>query len=464
MILLYGTGIVGKRCLKYFIESKIDTIIITDSNENLWGSDIFGLKVLPLPVALNNVDRLDTIIICTDIYFFDIYTDLVRAHKIPLAKIISWREVDKKKGSYLTPLFTYIKDGLSENKYSIVLNAGVMDDIFLSRSSISDKTTIISIRPGCFPLLNHLYDTNNYTNNMQADLILCTEENFEELLSISPFLYKSEWWIKTSTNFNISKIEKIWTKDRISMIRFPCNCLMVIRKEIDLNDKRYTIYVASHINFNIKHDHLYQPLYIGHICSQKKANIETVGININELNPFINEYTAIYWIWKNSNADIVGMNHYRRYFYNDSRIILGNELNINRVDEIMKEYDLILPRPEILNTMVKENIIRIIGEPLYEQISSLIFELMDQKYYRAFLHVHNGNIFYSKAMFVTRKEILDQYCTWVFPILFEVLNRVDMNKYTGNMRRAVGYFAETMWTVWLLNTEYKIKELWIDHI
>lgn len=60
------------------------------------------------------------------------------------------------------------------------------------------------------------------------------------------------------------------------------------------------------------------------------------GINCSEMNNFYSELSGYYWIWKNySIKDYIGFCHYRRYFdFMD---------NIPNVDEIFKEYDIILP-------------------------------------------------------------------------------------------------------------------------
>lgn len=43
---------------------------------------------------------------------------------------------------------------------------------------------------------------------------------------------------------------------------------------------------------------------------------DNIGENISELNPLLNEMTAIYWFWKNYRPlpDYVSFNHYRRLF------------------------------------------------------------------------------------------------------------------------------------------------------
>ena len=62
------------------------------------------------------------------------------------------------------------------------------------------------------------------------------------------------------------------------------------------------------------------------------------GDNIDNLNPWYCELTGLYYLWKHCNDDIVGLEHYRRYFVNEKKNIL-NEFEIK---EILKNNDIIL--------------------------------------------------------------------------------------------------------------------------
>mgnify|MGYP002868830390 CR=1 FL=1 len=60
-------------------------------------------------------------------------------------------------------------------------------------------------------------------------------------------------------------------------------------------------------------------------------------------------------------------------------------------------------------------------------------------------------------MFLMRRDLLDRYCSWLFPILFEMERQLDISGWSANDRRVYGFVAERLLDVWLEaeNIEYR---------
>ena len=79
------------------------------------------------------------------------------------------------------------------------------------------------------------------------------------------------------------------------------------------------IYTMTHKPFKKPDDPVYIPLHVGREISQDLGYMgDNTGEHISDLNPYYGELTGLYWIWKNeTEADIIGICHYRRYFINE---------------------------------------------------------------------------------------------------------------------------------------------------
>ena len=62
-------------------------------------------------------------------------------------------------------------------------------------------------------------------------------------------------------------------------------------------------------------------------------------------------------------------------------------------------------------------------------------------------------------MFIMKKDKLDEYCTWLFDILFELEKRVDNSKYDSFHARFYGRVSELLLDVWLNTKGYSYKEV-----
>ena len=52
-------------------------------------------------------------------------------------------------------------------------------------------------------------------------------------------------------------------------------------------------------------------------------------------------------------------------------------------------------------------------------------------------------------MFIMRKEDFYEYCDWIFSILFELENRVNIENYSVLQKRIYGFISERLFNVWL---------------
>ena len=62
-------------------------------------------------------------------------------------------------------------------------------------------------------------------------------------------------------------------------------------------------------------------------------------------------------------------------------------------------------------------------------------------------------------MFIMRRELLNEYCSWLFEILFELEKRLDISGYSERDRRVFGYVGERLLDVWIDAGGYRYKEV-----
>ena len=161
-----------------------------------------------------------------------------------------------------------------------------------------------------------------------------------------------------------------------------------------------SIYVVSHKKIDLA-DELpdgYIPFYVGPNRAELAAHRgvpDGLADNIASLNSSFCELTAMYWIWKNDKSQYKGLVHYRRLFTS------------KKTKEILKP----------------------------EEICSI---LSDKK-------------------IIVPEQYFDHYCSWHFPLLFELKRRNDLlgnndisDVYQG---RVYGFLSERLMNVYLQATD-----------
>ena len=62
-------------------------------------------------------------------------------------------------------------------------------------------------------------------------------------------------------------------------------------------------------------------------------------------------------------------------------------------------------------------------------------------------------------MFIMKRQYFDEYCEWLFDILFELEKRLDISQYNENDSRVFGFVSERLLDVWIETKGYKYLEI-----
>ena len=89
-----------------------------------------------------------------------------------------------------------------------------------------------------------------------------------------------------------------------------------------------------------------------------------------------------------------------------------------------------------------------------------ILKELSPEYLETFESMLNQSSFSNYNMFIARKEVIDPYCEWVFPILEEVENRINVDEYP----RVFGLISEAIFNVWIVYNKLNIKEVPIYYL
>lgn len=220
------------------------------------------------------------------------------------------------------------------------------------------------------------------------------------------------------------------------------------------------IIVATHKKYWMPEDSMYLPVHVG---AAGKAGIgyqrDDTGKNISDKNPNFCELTGLYWAWKNLKADYVGLAHYRRHF--SSGKCFGSKkdkvINSSEMEKKLKETDILLPNPR--NYWIETN---------YSQYAhahhaidlDTTRDILNEKYpqyiaaWDASMKKTVGHRF---NMFVMKYPLFSQYCEWLFDILFELENRLDISSYNKNDSRVFGFVSERLLDVWIETNHYAYR-------
>lgn len=219
---------------------------------------------------------------------------------------------------------------------------------------------------------------------------------------------------------------------------------------------------------------------------------DDTGDNIAGKNERFCEYTALYWIWKNLDqfsADNIGLSHYRRYFtvkehqpflsrmFSSSKkdhvitlplneqslkLAASGELKEQMIDLLDSGYT-IVPYPESF-AISKKLVLSVKNQFIFNHLREdwLIAEEAIKNIYpdyaKSLEYFDANTAMRPYNMFVGDKQFLKDYCSWVFPLLFEIEKKLPVSPYPYQ-RRTIGFIGERLFNFYIDLNKIKLAEM-----
>ena len=263
------------------------------------------------------------------------------------------------------------------------------------------------------------------------------------------------------------------------------------------------ILIACHKPSELPKNNLFLPIRVGAERAKDDLSLQRDDDgedNISYKNSGYCELTAIYWAWKNLEADYYGLFHYRRYYSFSSRRypvsddghmmvrarFLSPEIydkfgltDEDQMRRIIEANDLIvhesrpvkdLPTPMgLAGKSVREHYIYHDGTIVRNSDIELMTNIVRDKYptiYPYYQKYLDGNFFLGYNMFIMKKQFFTKMCQFEFDILEEVEKTLSksLSQRSLNANRVYGYLAEILTSVYIYYLRQtipglKVKEL-----
>lgn len=217
------------------------------------------------------------------------------------------------------------------------------------------------------------------------------------------------------------------------------------------------VMIAMHKPYVVPGDDLYYPLQVGAKGKEPFAPGDDTGEHISEKNPFYCELTALYWGWKNLKADALGLVHYRRHFtmkgflYRRLNPKIDCVLTGTEAEALLQEHDAIVPKKRryYIETLYSHYAHTLDAAHL-DAAQEIIAERCPE-YLGDCRQVYGRTWGYMFNMCIMKREALDAYCSWLFPILKQLEERLMQEKTerTAFEARLYGRVSEILFNVWL---------------
>ena len=207
----------------------------------------------------------------------------------------------------------------------------------------------------------------------------------------------------------------------------------------------------------LKYDNYVIPIQVGSNMAKHRYSFVTddIGDNISCRNSLYAEMTAVYNIWKNHNDyDYKGLCHYRRHFQIDSDTRKSIESG---------KVDAVLTTPRFAPLGVGDMFIN--ETPVNKYVMTTMLSAIEKLHpdeksdFDRFIKRH---IYAPNNMVIARNDLYNEYCEWIFPVLFAMENTDILSNYGHREDRHIAYAAELLTSYFFMKNSR--STIYIDYI
>ena len=187
------------------------------------------------------------------------------------------------------------------------------------------------------------------------------------------------------------------------------------------------------------------------VCSANDLPVDTKGAVGNLRRYLGDDIASLHWLWKNTKHTTIGL-------------VNGDSPSQDEISEILRGCDVIVAPGEFSALTPHEQTISLCGEYLNEHVEKIFrkhLKLKQPNYLSAFHFVSEGHCLFPFGKFITRRNIFDSYCSWLFSFVTdvarEVLDTTNISAVENPKKyRVVALISERLLTVWLAKNRLRL--------
>lgn len=222
------------------------------------------------------------------------------------------------------------------------------------------------------------------------------------------------------------------------------------------------ILIATHRKYHMPMDNMYIPVRVGSALADNDFGYQRddQGDNISKHNPYLAELTALYWGWKNLDADFIGLAHYRRHFSSSkSNWKFERVLSSRDAEKLCEKYDVILPKKRHYYIETLASHYGHVHDIEHLELTREILKGKYPEYVEAFDKVMKRTSGHMFNMCIMKRDVLNSYCTWLFDILFALEKEIDGSNLSAFDKRLYARVGELLMDVWLEHNNINYKDI-----